>query len=88
MRPSNGGLLEGVSHAHGVGRVHQGGDFVGVAALREGDLLFGVAGIGFGVAGIGFGVAGIGFGVTIVRRIGVFVPVVTWLASLTKAPKR
>ena len=30
MRPSNGGLLEGVSHAHRVGRVHQGGDLVGV----------------------------------------------------------
>ena len=71
----------------------------GVAALREGDLLAGVAVIGAGVAGIGvgvaalregdllFGVAGIGFGVTIVRRIGVFVPVVTWLTSLTKASR-
>ena len=30
MRPSNGDLPEGVSHAYGVGGVHQAGDLVGV----------------------------------------------------------
>ncbi len=37
-RPSNGGVTEGVSHAHRVGRVHQGGDLVGVSAPLEAGL--------------------------------------------------
>jgi len=53
---------------------------LGVAALRAGDVLIGVAAIGLGVAAIGVGV-------TILRRTGVFAAVVTWLTSLTKAPR-
>jgi len=45
----------------------------GVAVLRDGEVL---------------GVAIIGLGVAVLRSTGVFVPFVTWLASLTKAPKR
>ena len=52
---------------------------VGVASLLDGDVLFGVAGIGGGVAGIGAAVA-------ILRRTGIFVHPLTWLAALTKAP--
>ena len=53
---------------------------LGIAVLRAGDVLIGVAAIGLGVAAIGVGV-------TILRRTGVFAAVVTWLTSLTKAPR-
>ncbi|MDQ3764872.1 MAG: hypothetical protein M3460_26155, partial [Actinomycetota bacterium] len=52
---------------------------VGVAVLREGDVLAGVAFIGAGVAGIGYGVV-------VLRRTGSFAHILTWLASLTTDP--
>jgi hypothetical protein len=38
------------------------------------------------VALIGVGVAGSGLGIASLRGNGIFAPVITWLASLTKAP--